>query len=151
MKALLIYQDAKNNNCKIIIPEDCLTSLSFEGEPQTKDKDAIKKDDIILENTTSEIIINTNIKKYTLTDLNREFYISVIIINDASNHDLPNIEKDFENIIHIKITKDRDVDLMHELETILKKISKHEIKVKIILKTTAPPIPQKIIFFLFES
>ncbi|MGA0193347.1 MAG: phosphoglycerate kinase [Pelagibacteraceae bacterium] len=44
-----IYQDAKNNNCKIIIPEDCLTSLSFEGEPQTKDKDSIKKDDIILD------------------------------------------------------------------------------------------------------
>ena len=36
-------------------------------------------------------------------DLNREFYISVIIINDASNHDLPNIEKDFENIESIKV------------------------------------------------
>ena len=34
-----IYKDAKNNNCKIILPEDCLTSLSFEGEPQTKNKD----------------------------------------------------------------------------------------------------------------
>jgi phosphoglycerate kinase len=44
-----IYQDAENNNCKIIIPEDCLTSLSFKGEPQPKDKDSIKKDDIILD------------------------------------------------------------------------------------------------------
>ena len=44
-----IYKDAKNNNCKIILPEDCLTSLSFEGEPQTKNKDLIEKDDIILD------------------------------------------------------------------------------------------------------
>jgi phosphoglycerate kinase len=44
-----IYKDAENNNCKVIIPEDCLTSLSFEGEPQTKNKDLIEKDDIILD------------------------------------------------------------------------------------------------------
>jgi len=36
-------------------------------------------------------------------DLNREFKVSVIIINDASNHDLPDLEKDFENIESIKI------------------------------------------------
>tara|TARA_B100000123_G_scaffold133364_1_gene98440 strand:- start:180 stop:1049 length:870 start_codon:yes stop_codon:yes gene_type:complete len=36
-------------------------------------------------------------------DLNKEFKISVIIINDASNHDLPDLEKDFENIESIKI------------------------------------------------
>ena len=36
-------------------------------------------------------------------DLNKEFNISVIIINDASNHDLPDLEKDFENIESIKI------------------------------------------------
>ena len=36
-------------------------------------------------------------------DLNKEFKISVIIINDASNHDLPDSEKDFENIESIKI------------------------------------------------
>ena len=36
-------------------------------------------------------------------DLNREFNISVIIINDASNHDLPDLEKNFENIESIKI------------------------------------------------
>ena len=35
--------------------------------------------------------------------LNKEFKISVIIINDASNHDLPDLEKDFENIESIKI------------------------------------------------
>ena len=40
----------------------------------------------------------------------------------ALRHWKKTLEKDFENIIHIKITKDRDVDLMHELETILKKI-----------------------------
>ncbi len=35
--------------------------------------------------------------------LKKEFKISVIIINDASNHDLPDLEKDFENIESIKI------------------------------------------------
>ena len=35
-------------------------------------KYSCKKDDIILENTTYEIITNTNIKKFTLTDLNRD-------------------------------------------------------------------------------
>ena len=30
-------------------------------------------------------------------DLNSEIKISVIIINDASNHDLPDLEKNFEN------------------------------------------------------
>lgn len=40
-------------------------------------KYSCKKDDIILENTTYEIITNTNIKKFTLTDLNRDFYISI--------------------------------------------------------------------------
>ena len=31
-------------------------------------------------------------------DLNIKFKISVIIINDASNHDLPDLEKNLENI-----------------------------------------------------
>ena len=36
-------------------------------------------------------------------DLNIKFKISVIIINDASNHDLPNLEKNLENIDSIKV------------------------------------------------
>tara|TARA_B100001121_G_scaffold101652_1_gene90167 strand:+ start:239 stop:1144 length:906 start_codon:yes stop_codon:yes gene_type:complete len=36
-------------------------------------------------------------------DLNKEFKVSLIIINDASNHDLPNLEKDLKNIDSIKI------------------------------------------------
>ena len=32
------------------------------------------------------------------------------------------MEDDFTNIIHIKITKDRNLDLMHELETLHKKL-----------------------------
>ena len=35
--------------------------------------------------------------------LNKEFKISIIIINDASNHDLPDLKKNFENIDSIKI------------------------------------------------
>ena len=36
-------------------------------------------------------------------DLNSEFKISVIIINDASKHDLPDLEKNLENIDSIKV------------------------------------------------
>jgi len=36
-------------------------------------------------------------------DLNSKFKISVIIINDASNHDLPDLEKSLENIDSIKV------------------------------------------------
>ena len=36
-------------------------------------------------------------------DLNSEFRISVIIINDASNHDLPDLEKSLKNIDSIKV------------------------------------------------
>ena len=36
-------------------------------------------------------------------DLNIKFKISVIIINDASNHDLPDLEKKLENIDSIKV------------------------------------------------
>ncbi|MFL2896815.1 MAG: glycosyltransferase [Candidatus Pelagibacter sp.] len=36
-------------------------------------------------------------------DLNSEFRVSVIIINDASNHDLPDLEKSLKNIDSIKV------------------------------------------------
>ena len=36
-------------------------------------------------------------------DLNKEFKVSIIIINDASNHDLLDYKKNLENIDSIKI------------------------------------------------
>ena len=36
-------------------------------------------------------------------DLNSEIQISVIIINDASNHDIPDLEKSLEKINSIKV------------------------------------------------
>ena len=36
-------------------------------------------------------------------DLNIKFKISVIIINDASNHDLPDLKKSLENLVSIKV------------------------------------------------
>jgi len=36
-------------------------------------------------------------------DLNNEFQISIVIINDASNHDLPNFENNLENIESINV------------------------------------------------
>ncbi len=47
IKKILI--EAKNHECKIIIPEDCLVSKSSEGSAITKHIRSIEKDDIILD------------------------------------------------------------------------------------------------------
>ena len=44
-----ILSEAKESKCKIIIPEDCLVSKSFEGRPISKDIKFVEKDDIILD------------------------------------------------------------------------------------------------------
>ena len=41
----------------------------------------------------------------------------------ALRHWKDSLERDFNNIIHVKITKDRNIDLMHELETLHEKIN----------------------------
>ena len=46
----------------------------------------------------------------------------LVFLLSALRHRKKYLEKDFKNIIHIKITKDRNIDLMHELETLHKKI-----------------------------
>ena len=61
-----ILQEAKENKCRIVIPEDCLVSKSFEGKAISKVTKSIDKDDIILDigpNTIKiieEIIDNSN-------------------------------------------------------------------------------------------
>jgi len=44
-----IYAEAKRSDCKIIIPEDCKTSKSFDGKPQIREKDKINNEEIILD------------------------------------------------------------------------------------------------------
>ena len=44
-----IYKKAKKNNCKILIPEDCLVGLNFEGEGKNKNLDDIQDEEIILD------------------------------------------------------------------------------------------------------
>jgi len=44
-----ILKEAETNRCKILIPEDCLVSKSFEGEAVSKDIKSIEKDEIILD------------------------------------------------------------------------------------------------------
>ncbi len=44
-----IYEKAKINNCKIIIPEDCVVSSSFEGEGKNKNLDQIENSEMILD------------------------------------------------------------------------------------------------------
>ena len=46
----------------------------------------------------------------------------LVFLLSALRHWKKYLEKDFKNIIHIRITKDRNIDLMHELETLHKKI-----------------------------
>ena len=48
----------KKNNCKIIIPEDCVVGLSFDGEGKNKNFNEIKENEIILDigfNTVKKI------------------------------------------------------------------------------------------------
>ena len=44
-----IYSDAENNNCNIIIPEDCNVSINFEGSGKTKKQNSIDENEIILD------------------------------------------------------------------------------------------------------
>ena len=53
-----IYKKAKENNCEIIIPKDCMVGKSFEGKGENKNLDKIEDDEIILDiglNTVSSI------------------------------------------------------------------------------------------------
>ncbi|MDA0671042.1 MAG: cryptochrome/photolyase family protein, partial [Proteobacteria bacterium] len=45
----------------------------------------------------------------------------LVLLISALRHWTKYLEKDFKNIIHIKITKKRDVDLMHQLEELHQK------------------------------
>jgi phosphoglycerate kinase len=61
-----ILREAEANKCKILIPEDCLVSKSFEGMATSKDIKSIEKDEIILDigpktvKIIEEIIDNSN-------------------------------------------------------------------------------------------
>jgi phosphoglycerate kinase len=61
-----ILEEADVNECKIVIPEDCLVSKSFEGTAVSKDVKFVEKDDIILDvgsktiKIIEEIIDNSN-------------------------------------------------------------------------------------------
>ena len=44
-----IYKKAKENNCKIFIPEDCIVGLNFEGKGKNKNLDEIQDEEIILD------------------------------------------------------------------------------------------------------
>ena len=61
-----ILEEAEENKCKIIIPEDCMVAKSFEGEAVSKDVKSVEKDDIILDigpktiKIIEEIIDNSN-------------------------------------------------------------------------------------------
>ena len=45
----------------------------------------------------------------------------LVLLISALRHWKKDLEKDFKNIIHIKISKDRNIDLMHDLEALHKK------------------------------
>ena len=44
-----IYEKATQNNCEVIIPEDCIVGKKFDGEGKNKDLDFILDDEIILD------------------------------------------------------------------------------------------------------
>ena len=47
----------------------------------------------------------------------------LVMLLSALRHWKEKLEENFQNIIHIKITKNRDIDLMHDLESLHKKIN----------------------------
>jgi len=55
-----IYNKALENNCEIMIPEDCMVGTSFEGEGKNKDLNKIEDNEIILDIGSNTI---SNIKK----------------------------------------------------------------------------------------
>ncbi len=44
-----IYEKAKENNCEILIPVDCMVGKNFQGEGENKNLDEIQEDEIILD------------------------------------------------------------------------------------------------------
>ncbi len=44
-----IYKKAEDNNCKILIPEDCMVGTDFEGTGKNKNLDEIQENEIILD------------------------------------------------------------------------------------------------------
>jgi phosphoglycerate kinase len=55
-----IYKKAKNNNCEILIPEDCMVGIDFDGTGENKNIEEIKDNEIILDIGKNTI---KNIKK----------------------------------------------------------------------------------------
>ena len=55
-----IYREAKENNCEVMIPEDCMVGTSFEGEGKNKELNSIEDNEIILDIGSKTI---DNIKK----------------------------------------------------------------------------------------
>ena len=50
-----IYDKANENNCKIVIPEDCVVGTSLNGDGKNKDLKKIEKNDIILDIGTNTV------------------------------------------------------------------------------------------------
>jgi len=50
-----IYKKAEANNCKIIIPEDCMVGLNYEGKGKNKNLNDIQDEEIILDIGTKTI------------------------------------------------------------------------------------------------
>jgi phosphoglycerate kinase len=55
-----IYKKAKENNCEILIPDDCMVGTNFDGKGKNKDLDEIEQNEIILDIGSNTI---KNIKK----------------------------------------------------------------------------------------
>ena len=56
-----IYEKASKNNCKIIIPEDCVVGTSFEGKGKKRNLNEIEENEIILDIGSNTIKNITNI------------------------------------------------------------------------------------------
>ena len=90
-------------NIGLIFPDDLASN--------NKVLSTIKKNDPLLLYEPCDSFYQINHHKHKL-----------VLQISALRHWKINLEKDFKNIIHIKISKDRKSDLMHELDLLFKKI-----------------------------
>ena len=90
-------------NIGLIFPDDLASN--------NKVLSTIKKNDPLLLYEPCDSFYQINHHKHKL-----------VLQISALRHWKINLEKDFKNIIHIKISKDRKTDLMHELDLLFKKI-----------------------------
>jgi len=83
-----IYGNADKNNCKILIPEDCMVGTSFTGSGKNKNLSSIQDNEIILDGKLDTVIKNHgDMYKFLVTPKKYRKKIKKIDLNFTYNFD----------------------------------------------------------------